>query len=195
MIILFVIFLIVDFSLICGVAISIFFPKYRVWPPPKKYSWQFWISWIFATIGMLGTPLLGLLDFNSLGGWHWIYFLIGCLSLVTGSIITIWGITTLSEHQSLGLKGKIITDGPYRYSRNPQYLGFIILYSGLILMTFSFMVLVTGLMIIALFFILPFSEEPWLLGEYGKAYEDYCAKVPRFIGINSKKRTHQLHLF
>jgi len=187
MIILFVIFLIVDFSLICGVAISIFFPKYRIWPPSKKYSWKFWISWIFSTIGMIGTPLLGFLDFNSLGGWHWIYFVIGCLPIVTGCIIAIWGITTLSEHQSLGLKGKIVTDGPYQYSRNPQYLGFIILYSGLILITFSFMVLVTGLMIIAMFFILPFSEEPWLLQEYGKAYEDYSAKVPRFIGINAQK--------
>jgi protein-S-isoprenylcysteine O-methyltransferase Ste14 len=187
MIILLVIFLIVDFSLICGVAISILFPKYRIWPPPKKYSWQFWISWIFSTIGLIGTPLLGFLDFNSLGGWHWIYFVIGSLPIVTGCIITIWGITTLSEHQSLGLKGKIITDGPYQYSRNPQYLGFIILYSGLILMTFSFMVLVTGLIIIAMFFILPFSEEPWLLQEYGKAYEDYSAKVPRFIGINAQK--------
>jgi len=191
MILLFAIFLIIDFSLICGVAISIFFPKYRVWPPPKKYSWQFLISWIFTTVGMLGTPLLGFLDFNSLGGWHWIYFLIGCLPIVTGSIITIWGIMTLSEYQSLGLKGNIITDGPYQYSRNPQYLGFILLYSGLILTTFSFMVLVTGLSLIAMFFILPFSEEPWLLQEYGKAYEDYVAKIPRFIGINAQKSNHK----
>ena len=191
MILLFAIFLIIDFSLICGVAISIFFPKYRVWPPPKKYSWQFLISWIFTTVGMLGTPLLGFLDFNSLGGWHWIYFLIGCLPIVTGSIITIWGIMTLSEYQSLGLKGNIITDGPYQYSRNPQYLGFILLYSGLILTTFSFMVLVTGLSLIAMFFILPFSEEPWLLQEHGKAYEDYVAKIPRFIGINAQKSNHK----
>jgi protein-S-isoprenylcysteine O-methyltransferase Ste14 len=126
-----------------------------------------------------------------IGGWHWIYFLIWCLPIVTGSIITIWGIMTLSEYQSLGLKGNIITDGPYQYSRNPQYLGFILLYSGLILTTFSFMVLVTGLLLIAMFFILPFSEEPWLLQEYGKAYEDYVAKIPRFIGINAQKSNHK----
>jgi protein-S-isoprenylcysteine O-methyltransferase Ste14 len=187
---LFVVFLIVDSSLIGGVAISILFPKKRIWPPPKKFSCQFWISWVFATIGMLGTPLLGLLDFNSLGSWHWIYFLIGCLLLVTGSIIAIWGITTLSEHQSLGLKGKIVTNGPYRHSRNPQYLGFIISYSGIILMTLSFMALVTGLIIIALFFCLPFSEEPWLLQEYGKAYEEYSAKVSRFISVSAIKGKH-----
>jgi protein-S-isoprenylcysteine O-methyltransferase Ste14 len=98
------------------------------------------------------------------------------------------GIATLSEHQSLGLKGKVITKGPYRYSRNPQYLGFIILYSGIVLMTFSFMALVTGLIIIALFFILPFSEEPWLRQEYGKAYEDYSTKVSRFIDINALRK-------
>jgi protein-S-isoprenylcysteine O-methyltransferase Ste14 len=181
MMMLFVIFLIVDFVLICGVVISIFFPQHRIWPPPAKGSWQFWVSWAVATLGMLGTPLLGLLDFNSLSNWHWIYFFIGSLAIVTGLAIALWGITTLSEHQSLGLKGKVITSGPYQYSRNPQYLGFIILYSGIILTTFSLMALITGTILVAAFVVLPFSEEPWLLQEYGKTYQDYCKKVPRFI--------------
>jgi protein-S-isoprenylcysteine O-methyltransferase Ste14 len=185
---LFNVFFVVDFVLIFGVMFSVRFPKRRVWPPPQKGSWQFWASWIVATLGMLGTPILGALDFNSLGGWNWIYLLTGGLFITLGTIIVIWAITTLSEHQSLGLKGKIITGGPYQHSRNPQYLGFIILYSGIILTTFSFMALVTGTIIIAMFVLLPFSEEPWLLQEYGKAYENYCTKVPRFLSVNSLKR-------
>jgi protein-S-isoprenylcysteine O-methyltransferase Ste14 len=189
---LFVVLLLADFLLIFGVVFSIFFPRWRIWPPPRKFSLQFWLSWIVSTIGMLGTPLLGVLDFNSLGGWNWIYFLLGCLAVAIGGFVGVWGVATLSEYQSLGLKGKVITDGPYRYTRNPQYLGFILLYAGIILMTFSFMALVTGAIIIATFVILPFSEEPWLLQEYGKPYEYYCKKVPRFIGVSSFKEK-QLH--
>jgi hypothetical protein len=90
MVILFAVFIIVDFLLIAGVTISILFPKKRIWPPSEKFSWQLWVIWIFTTIGMIGTPLLGLLDFDSLGVWHWIYFVIGCLLLVTGITISLW---------------------------------------------------------------------------------------------------------
>ena len=31
-------------------------------------------------------------------------------------------------------------------------------------------------------FLLPFAEEPWLEEEYGKDYETYRERVPRFIG-------------
>lgn len=184
---LFVIVLVADFLLLFGVVFSIVFPKRRIWPPPKKSSWQFRITWFFSTIGMVGSPLLGLIDFNSLWDLHWIYFLTGFLSIGIGSSIAIWGSTTLSWHQSLGLKGKVVTEGPYQYTRNPQYLGFISVYAGIILITSSFMVLVTGTIVIITFVILPFSEEPWLLEQYGKAYKAYCENVPRFIGLRTFK--------
>ena len=101
--------------------------------------------------------------------------------------IDLWGTKTLSAQQSLGEKGEIITSGPYRYTRNPQYVGFIILYIGIILVTSSFMALVTGVFAIILFFIIPLSEEPWLRQQYGKSYEAYCKKVPRFVGFRSFK--------
>ena len=87
----------------------------------------------------------------------------------------------------MGDTGKIITTGPYRYTRNPQYVGFIILFGGIILLTASWIALVTGAFAIFLFLIIPFSEEPWLKQQYGKPYIDYCRMVPRFIGIRSFK--------
>lgn len=186
---LFVAFLMTDFVLLLGIAISTSFPKIRVWPPPKRDSWQFWISWILAAIGMSGPPLIGVLDFETLGHRHWVRFFIGGLAILIGSGIAIWGTKTLSAHQSLGLKGKLVTKGPYRYSRNPQYVGFILVYAGIILAAYSFMALVTGTFVILLFVMLPFSEETWLRQQYGKAYEEYCEKVPRFIGLRTFKPT------
>jgi protein-S-isoprenylcysteine O-methyltransferase Ste14 len=176
-----------DFLLLLAIAISIFAPKSRIWPPPKKDSWQQWVSWALFTIVMFGVPLIGILDFQSLGYGHWIRFLVGGLLFGLGLGIDLWGTKTLSAQQSLGEKGYIITTGPYRYTRNPQYVGFIILYIGIILVTSSFMALVTGVFAIILFFITPFSEEPWLRQQYGKPYEVYCKKVPRFVGLRSFK--------
>jgi protein-S-isoprenylcysteine O-methyltransferase Ste14 len=178
-----------DFLLLLAIAISIFFPKSRIWPPPKKDSWQQWVSWALFTIVMFGVPLIGILDFQSLGYGHLIRFLVGGFLFALGLGIDLWGTKTLSAQQSLGEKGKIITSGPYRYTRNPQYVGFIILYSGIIILTSSFMALVTGIFAIFLFFIIPFSEEPWLRQQYGKSYEDYCKIIPRFVGLRSFKPT------
>jgi protein-S-isoprenylcysteine O-methyltransferase Ste14 len=185
--VLFGVILTADILLLLVILISTFFPNSRIWPPPKKDSWQQWMSWALFTLVMFGVPLIGLLDFQSLGYSHWIRFLFGGLLFALGLGIDLWGTKTLSAQQSLGEKGKIITGGPYRYTRNPQYVGFIIMYSGIILVAWSFMALVTGVFAIFLFFIVPFSEEPWLRQQYGKPYEEYCRVVPRFIGIRSFK--------
>ena len=170
-----------------GIAISIFFPKHRIWPPPKKDSWQFWVSWILFDIGMISSGLIGFIDFDTLGYGFWIRILVGGSAILTGGGVALRGMRTLSTHQSFGLKGKLVTEGPYRYSRNPQYLGFILMYSGVILATYSFMALVAGSIMIVNFVILPLSEEPWLVQQYGKVYVEYCRHVPRFVGLRSFK--------
>jgi protein-S-isoprenylcysteine O-methyltransferase Ste14 len=184
---LFVFILIIDFLLLSGIVISIFFPNHRIWPPPKKDSWQFWVSWILFDFGMIGSGLIGIIDYEIFSNEYWIRILVGGLGVLIGGGLILWGIRTLSMHQSLGLKGKLVTEGPYRYSRNPQYVGFILVYAGIILVTYSFMAFVTGTIMIVIFAILPFSEEPWLRQQYGKAYVKYCKHVPRFIDPRSFK--------
>ena len=148
----------VDFLLLFGIVISIIFPKRRIWPPPKKDSWQFWVSWILFDIGMIGSGLIGFIDFYTVGYGFWIRIFVGGSVILAGGGVAWWGVRTLSMHQSFGLKGKVVTEGPYQYSRNPQYIGFILMYAGVILVTYSFMALVAGTMMIAMFVILPFSE-------------------------------------
>lgn len=188
MLTLFAIVLAGNFLLLLCIVISILFPKHRIWPPPEKNSWQQWISWISFTISMFGVPLLGILDFESVGSGHWPRFLVGGLAILIGFGIDIWGTRTLTAQQSLGARGKVVTGGPYRFTRNPQYVGFILIYAGIVLISYSLMALVTGLFLILNFFILPFSEEPWLKQLYGEPYIEYCEKVPRFIGVRSFKQ-------
>lgn len=184
---LFAIVLMADFLLLVCVAISIFFPRFRIWPPPKKNSWQQWISWILFAVDMFGVPVLGILDFESIGQGYWARFLIGGAAILVGFAFDIWAIRILTAQQSLGAKGRIVKEGPYEHTRNPQYVGFILVYTGIILATYSFMALATGVLIILLFLVLPFSEEPWLRQQYGEPYIEYCKNVPRFIGVRSFK--------
>ncbi|MHA2208040.1 MAG: hypothetical protein ACXABV_02620 [Candidatus Thorarchaeota archaeon] len=74
--ILFYIVLLSDIILLLGVAFSVGLPRYRIWPPPSKNSWQYWASWIFITISSVGVPVIGLLDWESLGPIHWARFVV-----------------------------------------------------------------------------------------------------------------------
>ena len=45
----------------------------------------------------------------------------------------------------------------------------------------STLVLIAAGLIALTFILMPFAEEPWLREGLGEAYEDYCARVPRFL--------------
>ncbi len=179
--VIFTITLIVDILLVGGLIFTIFKPKYRIWPPPDKNSRQFWISWILTILSFSGTLLLTIIDWNNFIFKHWSRIPIGVSLLVLGLILAGWGVRTLSVHSTLGLKGKLITDGPYKYSRNPQYLADILLFAGLLILANSLLVLITGLLGILWNYLTPFAEEPWLKEQYRDEYGEYCKNVRRFI--------------
>lgn len=179
--IIFLITIIEDIFILGGLIFTIIKPKYRIWPPPDRKSWQFWVSWIFTILSFLGTILLSILDWNSFILSHWLRFPIGGSIIIIGFLLAIWSVRTLSIHSTLGLKGKLITKGPYKYSRNPQYLADIIIFTGLIILANSYLTLITGILGILWNFITPFTEEPWLKKQFKDEYDAYHEKVRRFI--------------
>lgn len=188
MLYLFVSILVADLLAILAVIISVLSPENRIWPPPDKGTWQYWLFVAIDTVTSIGTPVLGLVDRGSLGMSSPTLLGVGSTLIVLGGLLVAWAVRTLSLRQSYGLKGELVTRGPYSFSRNPQYVGFTILYSGIILVTDSYYALVTGLAFILLVLLTPFSEEPWLEGQYGEEYISYKEGVPRFIGIPFIKR-------
>ena len=76
----------------------------------------------------------------------------------------------------------LVHAGPYRYVRNPLYIANIVMYTcaGLVF-GFSGLSLVVFLVsCVEYIFIVAFEEET-LQNIFGVAYENYCAKVPRWI--------------
>ena len=76
----------------------------------------------------------------------------------------------------------IITQGPYRYSRNPIYLGFAIAAAGIALVFNSCWMLLSALAFvwIANKFVIE-KEENYLEQKFGKAYWNYRQKTRRWI--------------
>jgi len=164
-------------SLICTLAIS----GFRAWPPPRQNSWQFYYNWTLFIIAFLGIFLLGIWDWNSFLINHWLKIPLGVTLVMSGLVLAFWGVITISVNDSLGLEGELRTDGLYKYSRNPQYLGDLVLFLGYSLLTNSWMVIITSIGLAAWFLLAPFTEEPWLKEHYGEEYEKYIERVPRFI--------------
>lgn len=159
---------------------TLMFPKYRIWPPPSKNSWQYWFTWILTIISVVGVILISIINRNTFIYNHWSHYIIGSLLILGGVIFALWGVRTLTLHMSSGLKNTLITNGPYKYTRNPQYVGDISVLLGIIIISNSLMVIIPVALSILWFILAPFTEEPWLRQQYGTAYDEFCSKIPRF---------------
>jgi protein-S-isoprenylcysteine O-methyltransferase Ste14 len=76
---------------------------------------------------------------------------------------------------------EFVAVGPYRYVRNPMYLGGWLLLLGLGLYQHSIsIVLFSFVWIAGVHLLLVKREEPGLRRRFGKSFEDYCSAVPRW---------------
>ena len=78
---------------------------------------------------------------------------------------------------------ELVTTGPYRYSRNPQYVGTIPAVLGYAIICNSTLALMTAPLLGALFVLVMLAEESWCRENLGAAYEAYASRVPRFFGL------------
>ena len=75
---------------------------------------------------------------------------------------------------------KIVTTGIYSIVRHPQYLAGILLSIAFMLISQHWIVVVLGIPVIVIFYIGGIDEDRAVVKKFGKEYEDYMKKVPRF---------------
>jgi protein-S-isoprenylcysteine O-methyltransferase Ste14 len=155
-------------------------PGFRFWPPPSAHSWQFFAAWILASLVSVGFFFTGLLDFNSGPLAVWRSAWAGLAVHIIGGMLGSWAFGAFGLRAVIGLGDELVTGGPYRFSRNPQYIADSLHILGFVLITNSWMAALIGLLGIVLNLLAPFTEEPWLEEKFGVAYRDYQARVPRF---------------
>jgi len=169
------------FILLAGITWSVARPANRLWPPPEKSSWQYILAWILFYLAFGLNTLIIFLDWNS-----WIFpsslrFFIGVPVAVIGGSLLIWGIRHLGLINTSGLSDDFVHSGPYRFTRNPQYLGDMLLFLGLSIISNSLHLWITHILLILVFAITPLAEEDWLLKQYGDDYQSYLNRTSRFL--------------
>ena len=110
---------------------------------------------------------------------------VGFAVALFGEYLRFWGVSWAgSETRTTGGAGGtfLIISGPFAYVRNPLYVGNILLYVGIGIMS---MALFPYLQIAALIFFslqyhfIVLEEEGYLVDEFSD-YDEYCKQVPRF---------------
>ncbi|MBS1249236.1 MAG: hypothetical protein MAG431_00811 [Chloroflexi bacterium] len=178
---LFVFDLAVHYLMLIGIVWSVAKPKQLIWPPPKKWSWQNIVTWVCFAIAFILNGVFVFLDWNSWMIPEYVRFFVGVPLALIGFSLFLWGFTILGIKNTSGLKGGFIYSGPYRYTRNPQYLGDIFLFVGIILISNSRYLMVVNSLLALIFLITPLAEEIWLEEQYGEEYKDYKRATTRFL--------------
>lgn len=158
----------------------------QLWPPGEKtraYYLHWTLVWIFN--GSLVT--VAVLDWNA-----WLLprpetLFVGVVLAVVGTAIFLRSASVMRSDETMGVTGELYTEGPYAYSRNPQYVGMIVGIVGFALLVNSVWIAVFAGAHVGWVLLLPRAEESHLREEYGGTYEQYAETVPRFVGVHTAR--------
>jgi len=137
---------------------------------------------LFCLLGMLALHWIVPLGFMS----NWLLFISGVGLMVLGIVMAIGAEGQFRRRRTtvnhLGMPAKLVTDGWFKYSRNPMYLSFILMLIGAWLTLGS----VSPLFGLAACFFLTerwyiTSEEKRLMVTFGKQYESYRMRTRRWL--------------
>lgn len=151
----------------------------------------YWAPWIgaldlgrrFSTLAWLALQIsrLGIASFSVATP---VVIVLGSLVAAVGAVLRIWGAAYLgygTVHHGSMQSSALMADGPYRYVRNPLYLGGWCMMIALSLTMppsgALFTVVLTGLFYLRLIL----GEEAFLSGKLGEPYQHYLRTVPRLI--------------
>lgn len=140
--------------------------------PPMRFA-------LFIAGGLI---LDWMIPLNMGHGWGWLGLLLFCGALAFGK----WGIETFKDAGTNVPPNKpattIVTHGPFKYTRNPMYLGFVVMYVGLSMLADAPLML---FLTIGLWYVLDDQviekEEEYLTAKFGDEYLNYCDKVRRWV--------------
>lgn len=150
---------------------------YRV--KPLKFPWTpivYFAAVIVALVLDRVTPL-------EIGDdWHLPMQALGVLGAGGGFWLVCWGYAKLIRCRTALLSSSptshLVTSGPYRFTRNPVYLGYTLIMIGAGLMTSNLWIVISAALtaIITHAWIIR-SEEKHLLARFGFEFECYCRRT------------------
>lgn len=114
------------------------------------------------------------------------------LVALAGLAVSVWSIVYMKRvgkgnpfdamgHEVAPRTRHLMTDGPYRWSRNPMLSGTFLYYIGLLLALWNLWALLVFVAVVALMLVQVRSEEKRLEADFGQEYLDYKQRVSRFL--------------
>jgi protein-S-isoprenylcysteine O-methyltransferase Ste14 len=160
--------------------------RYRFWIIASIY----WIAFSFYAIDhrnsghMLARSVAHLRGATSSTLDHHLVFGVAALLACLASLLRSWATAYLKPEVMAGMRlqtSRLVADGPYRFVRNPLYLGNILLAVGIGAMAnyAGFALLVVGNTVFV--WRLMLREEAELEARQGQSFRAYCAAVPRLV--------------
>lgn len=113
------------------------------------------------------------------------YRYVGLLIASIGVLVFFVSIVTMRDSWRAGLtddETDLITKGIYSFSRNPAFLGFDLVYIGVLLSHFSYLLLIMSIIAIVSLHLQILAEEKTLPSVFGEEYKKYYLKVRRYFG-------------
>jgi len=137
----------------------------------SKATFPLAMLWLFGGLGIsLFVPLV-----------FGVLFIFGLCFYIGGMVITCLTYYSFARHPGL------VMSGIHRYSRNPGYVGWVLVIFGLTLMGWSASL---GSILFLIYFILTLLylhwtvllEEDFLVNKYGESYKQYLKDTARYLG-------------
>lgn len=102
-------------------------------------------------------------------------------ALLLAGLVVVAAAVRAAGPTTLGAEDALVTDGPYRYSRHPMYVGWTALYVGLALLVgVAWPLVLLPLVAVAVHRTVR-REERALERRHGDAYRAYARDVPRYL--------------
>ncbi|GMQ87894.1 MAG: isoprenylcysteine carboxylmethyltransferase family protein [Gammaproteobacteria bacterium] len=143
---------------------------------------------IYLLTGWLGDAYPVLQPFNHKFGHLWVVAFGGSTlawALVMGAslVLMVAGYLLLSRgwRQVHGARGRMVTEGLYAFVRHPQYTGLFLVITGFLVQWPTLLTVLMAPVLVYAYVRLAFSEERYMLDQFGEQYREYRRHVPAFI--------------
>lgn len=148
-------------------------------------------SYYIELLLKISTYLIPIVEVVSIIFMHFnlIHIIFGLYFAVVGDVVFAIAIIAMRDSWRAGLADdddegrELVTGGIYRYSRNPAFLGFDLVYIGILIIAFNPVLLISTIFAIIMMHLQILNEEAFLENVYKNAYLEYKAGTSRYAGI------------
>lgn len=118
--------------------------------------------------------------------------MVSAILIIVGLALSIWAIVYMRHkgdgnpldafgHEVAPRTKHLMTDGPYRLSRNPMLSGIFLYLIGICLWLWAWQAMVIFGLFVIIMSVQVYTEEKRLRRDFGEEYEDYCRHTGRFL--------------